>query len=147
MKVILIKDVPKLGKKNEVKNVNDGHATNLLIPKGFVIPATPDALKRLELTKAKNDADRKIENELLDKTMKTLIDTTVTITGKVNDKGHLFAGLHREEIAKALLDQYRISIPDSALQVEHPIKEAGQHVIDVVVGDRKSKFKLIIKAA
>ena len=53
MKVILLKDVPKLGKRYETKEVNAGHALNLLIPQGLVIVATPDAIKRVGLLKSK----------------------------------------------------------------------------------------------
>jgi len=52
MKVILNKDIPKVGKKYEVKNVADGHALNFLIPHGLAVAATAGALKKLEIIKS-----------------------------------------------------------------------------------------------
>jgi len=48
MKVILLKEVPKLGHKFDVKDVSDGHAQNFLIPRGLVVPATPAAEKKIK---------------------------------------------------------------------------------------------------
>ena len=52
MRVIFLKDVPKIGKKFEIKNISDGHALNFLIPQGAVKIATPDAVKNVEALKA-----------------------------------------------------------------------------------------------
>ncbi|MBU6232265.1 50S ribosomal protein L9, partial [Patescibacteria group bacterium] len=81
MKVILIKDVPKLGSRYEVKDVSSGHATNLLIPQGLALAATPDALKRLETQRKQAEAERKIHEDLLVKNIKDLDGKTITISG------------------------------------------------------------------
>ena len=52
MKVILLNDVPKLGKKHDVKEVSNGHALNLLLPQGLAIAATPQAMKRATVEKS-----------------------------------------------------------------------------------------------
>lgn len=95
MKIILLKDIAKLGRKYDVKNVSDGYALNLLIPKGAAVAATPDALKRLEAERSKIEGERKVQEELIAKNISGLQDVTLTIVGKANDKGHLFAGLHK----------------------------------------------------
>ena len=51
MKVALLKDVPKIGRKNEVKNVSDGYAMNFLFKNGLAEPATPQKIKNLEKAK------------------------------------------------------------------------------------------------
>ena len=68
MKVILLKDIPKLGKKFEVKEVAEGHAINMLIPNGSVKHATPKALKEIEALKAEQAAQLKIQEDLLART-------------------------------------------------------------------------------
>jgi large subunit ribosomal protein L9 len=145
MKVILLKDIPKLGKKYEVKNASDGHAVNMLIPRGLAIAATPENLRRFETEKSKYDSERKVHEALLAENLKALEDTVITISGKASDKGHLFAALHREAIALELEKQSRIQLDPSFIQLNHPIKEVGEHVIEVK-GDGKSvKFKVVVK--
>jgi large subunit ribosomal protein L9 len=144
MKIILLKDVAKLGKKYEVKTVSDGHAINMLIPQKAAIAATPDALKRLESERAKADGERKIQEELLVKNIEGLKDITLTIVGKANEKGHLFAGLHKEAIAAEIEKQTRLVIAPSFIQLEHPLKTTGEHVIEVKAAGKSVKIKIVI---
>ncbi len=147
MKIILLKDVPKLGKKYEVKNASDGHAINLLIPRGFAIPATPENLHRIETEKAKYEGERKVHETLLAENLKALEDTVLTVFGKASDKGHLFASLHATDIVAALATQAHIQIDSSFIQLEHPIKEVGDHIIEVKGEGKSTKFKVIVKVA
>ena len=147
MKIILLKDVAKLGKKFETKEVSSGHALNLLIPQKLALPATPDVLKRLEKEKAKADGERKIHEDLLLKNIKDLDGITLTIAGKANEKGHLFAGLHREAIVAELLKQTELQIDESFIQLDHPLKEIGEHMVEVKGGGKSVKFKVVIQAA
>ena len=60
MKIILLKDISKLGRKYDTKTVSDGHAINLLIPQGLAIAATKDAVKRIESLKAAMKSCKKL---------------------------------------------------------------------------------------
>ena len=146
MKIILLKDIPKLGKKYEVKNASDGHAVNMLIPRGLAIPATPENLRRFETEKAKLEGERKVHEALLAENLKALESTVLTVSGKASEKGHLFASIHQSEIAAALASQAHIQIDPSFIQLEHPIKEVGDHTISVKGEGKSVKFKLVIKA-
>jgi large subunit ribosomal protein L9 len=145
MKVILLKDVSKLGKRHDVKTVSDGHALNLLIPQGLAISATPDAMKRLEVTKAQMEGDKKVQEALLADNLKQLGDVVLTIAGKANAQGHLFAGLHREAIAAELASQARIMVDPSFIALEHPLKEIGEHMVEVRAAGKSVKFKVIVQ--
>ena len=147
MKVILIKDVSGLGRKFDVKEVKSGHGLNLLIPRGEAIAATPASLKRIELEKAKIEGERKVREDLLAKNIKDLDGVTITVTGKANAKGHLFAGLHRENLTAELFSQTKLQVDPAFIQVEHPIKEVGEHSVTVTAGGKSAKFKLVIQAA
>ena len=146
MKIILLKDIAKVGKQHEVKEVSSGHAINLLIPRGDAIAATPEAMKRTEAMRTKAEGERKIHEDLLVKNLKDLDGTTLTVSGKANDKGHLFAALHTEAIAAELEKQARIQLDPSFIQIDHPLKEVGEHVIEVKGEGKSVKLKIVIKA-
>lgn len=144
MKVILLKDVAKLGRKYDTKEVSSGYALNLLIPKGIAIAATPDALKRTESERKKNEGERKVQEQLMLKNLSDLDGVSITIEGKANEKGHLFAGIHKEQVSQELVKQTKLQIDPSAIIIEHPIKEVGEHMIEVQAEGKKASFKLIV---
>ncbi len=147
MKIILLKDVPKLGRRYDIKDVSSGHALNLLIPEGLAIGATPEAVLRYAAVKAKAEGERKVHEDLLAKNIDDLKDITLTIVGKANEKGHLFAGLKREDIASQLEKQTRLEIDPSFIKLEHPIKEVGEYRIEAAGGGKSAAFKVVVKAA
>lgn len=145
MKVILLNDIAKLGKRYDVKDVSSGHAINFLIPRNLAIAATTEVLKRMEKMRAAALGERKVQQELLVKNLEGLDGITITIQEKANEKGHLFGGLHREEIAREVLKQTRLTIEPSAILLEHPIKEIGTHTIEVAAAGKSAAFKLVIE--
>ncbi|HTK33460.1 MAG TPA: 50S ribosomal protein L9 [Candidatus Paceibacterota bacterium] len=146
MKIILLKDIKNVGKKFDIKEVNDGHALNMLIPRGLAIPATASAVKRVEADKAKMAGEMKIQHELLVQNIKAIEATTLTLSGKANDKGHLFAGIHSDVIVKELHVQARIEIDPSFIQLEHPLKTVGEHVVTIQAEGKSAQLKVVIKA-
>ena len=146
MKVILTKDIPNVGKKHETKEMADGHALNFLIPRGLAVAATADVIKRVELEKAREEGEKKVHEELLLKNLKGLEGAVVTLEEKANKKGSLFAGVHKAEIIPAVLAQTRVQIGTDYIVLDKPIKEVGEHMIEVRVLDKSVKFKLVINA-
>lgn len=147
MKVILLRDVPKVGHKYQIVQVADGFATNALLPKGLAEQASEKALKRVEAIRAQEEAERKIREDLLLKNLHDISGVTIEISGKANDKGHLFKGIHKEEIVPALKEQSRLDIDAHFIDLEKPIKEVGEHKIKVAVQDKSAEFTLNIVAA
>lgn len=146
MKVILQKDIAKVGKRFDIKEVSSGYALNLLIPQGSAVPATPENIKRASVAKAAADVDRKVREDLLVKNIKDLDGITLTVSGKASDKGHLFAGFHRAELAAELLKQTQLQVDPAFIQLEHPLKEIGEHMIEVKGGGKSAKFKVVVEA-
>lgn len=146
MKIILLKDIKKIGKKYEIKDVADSYALNLLIPAKAAIPATPGNINLIE-AKKKGDAIENAKNEAeLQKALNEIKGISLEMSGKVNDKGHLFAGIHKEAVLEALKKQKGVTINSEHLILEKPIKEIGEHEIKIKVGEREAAFKLIIKS-
>lgn len=146
MKIILLKDVKGLGKKYDIKEAKDGHALNLLIPQGLAVHATDKNVKDVEIKK-KNDLEhRKIQEDLLLMNLKELDGIKIDMAEKANAKGHLFAGIHKEQIIPEIKRQVKIDMLSEFLILEKPIKETGEHEISVKVADKTVKFKLVVKA-
>ncbi len=144
MKIILLKDVAKLGKKYDTKDVSSGHALNLLIPQGLAIVATPDAVKRVSVEKAKHDGEKKLNDDLAAKNVVDLDGITLNIVGKANEKGHLFAGIHKEEVVAEILKQTQLRIDPTFIQLEHPVKEVGEHTVEARGAGKVVKFKVVV---
>ena len=147
MKIILLRDVQKVGRKYDVVNVAEGFASNSLFPKGLAEVATPKAMKRVEAAKATDLADQKVREDLLIKNLNDIAGVTLEMSGKANDKGHLFAGIHKDALIPALKEQTRLDIDASYIILDKPIKEVGEHKIEVKVQDKSVKFILNIVAA
>lgn len=147
MKIILLQDVAKVGKKYDVKTVSDGHALNMLIPKGLAIVADASALKRVEKLKAEDTAHKKVQEDLLLMNLKAVEGTTLEISEKANEKGHLFAGVHKTEIIAHMKADKHIDLLPDFIVLDKPIKEVGEHTVEIKVKDKSAKLKLVITAA
>lgn len=146
MKIILLKDVKKIGKRDEVKNVADGYALNSLIPNGFALPATPANLKMLESKTAKERSDREHLEQALSNSVLKLKDRTLILSGKVNEKGHLFASLHKEDIIKVFEAETGMRLLSEYINLDKNIKEAGEQKLKIKIGNREEDIVLNIKA-
>ena len=144
MKIILLQDVPDVGQKSDVKSVADGYAMNFLIPNKLAELANAGRIKRIEVEKARLQEEKKIQEDLLLKNLEALKDVTSELHEKANEQGHLFKGLHKEEIARALREQAHIDILPEFITLEHPIKAVGEFEIKVRVQDKLAKFKLTV---
>ncbi|MCI0533134.1 50S ribosomal protein L9 [bacterium] len=145
MQIILLNDVPKVGKKFESIAVKNGFARNFLIPKGLARLATADALKNIEAMREKARLMRESRDAELLKKAGEIEKAKITIIAPANAKGALFAGLHKGEIREAFEKQTGIAIPGDIIVLETPIKETGEHRISVAIGDTKTSFILNVE--
>ena len=146
MKVVLVKNVKSVGRAHDVVDVSDGHAANFLIPQKLAISATPSAIRNADTYKAKAEADKEIQKQLIVQNLETLAQARIVITMKANDKGHLYDAVGVSEIASAIKEQTQVELPEDALRLEHPIKETGTFEIPVAHGSSFGKFSLIVEA-
>ncbi len=144
MKVILLKDARGVGRKYEIKEVGDGHAINMLIPKGIALPGTPANVKRIEAIKAKDTTMRQVDEALARENIKQLGAQTIEMVEKTNEQGHLFAGVNAKEIAEAIKKQIHLDIDPEWIQLEKPIKVTGEQDINVEWNGVSGTFKLSI---
>lgn len=147
MKVIFLKDVPRVGRRNDVKEVNDGYAGNFLFPKKLAIPATAQALSQLEAKKNAVLLDNKIQEELMMKSLAEIKNIVVNISGKANEKGHLFSAIHKKEILENLKMHHKAEILEDFIVLDKPLKEVGEFEIPVEIKHHKTSFKVVITKA
>ncbi len=141
MKVILKKDVARLGRRSEIKEVPDGHALNFLIPKGYAIIATPESLKRINEEVKKHGEQKESSLKSFEEAVKKLSEGTIVYKADANEKGNLFKGINSEDIAKHLQSQH-IGITEEHIVLTHPIKSLGVHEVALVHSTAKGICRL-----
>ncbi|MBP9771745.1 MAG: 50S ribosomal protein L9 [Candidatus Pacebacteria bacterium] len=141
MEVIMLKDVPKVGRKSEVVTVSEGYAINFLIPKGLAKAATSGAKKEIEMKKGKEGAMRDALCAQVVESIKALDGKTLTIHAKANDKGHLFAAIHKDAVNAKVFAELGICLPDTAFSFD-PLKELG--TFDMVAEGEGAKGTLTL---
>jgi large subunit ribosomal protein L9 len=146
MKVIFLHDVPRVGRKYDVKEVNGGYASNFLLPRKLAVLATPKAEAEIELRKKEIAIEREVQENLLLKNLEEIKGKTIIIKAKADEKGHLFAQVHKKEIVEAMQEQNHADIGEEFIVLEKPIKEIGEHEIPIIIKNKKSSFKLIVEA-
>lgn len=143
MKVILLEDVPKLGKKFDIKEVSDGYGRNFLIKNKFAELATFETIQKMDKLKIKAEEERRDREGAIEKKLSILGEAGITIEGKANEEGHLFAGIRKEDVLEAL-KKAGVEIDEELVIFEKPIKEIGEKEIVVKVGKKEFKIKLNI---
>lgn len=141
MKVIFLKDVGGVGQKGTVKDIADGYALNLLIPKGLAKQATPAALKEYEAQKAAQDRALADQHAKLSEHIKMVDGKTFTIKAKVNDKNHLFKRIGASEVAKAIGH----SIQPQMISGADSIKSAGEYELKIVAAHAAATVKIVVE--
>jgi len=145
MKIILLKDVKKIGKKYEVKEVADGYALNSLIPNDIAVPATHSYLKLIEAKKKQRALMKEDFKKAFEYAISKLPGGKLHISGKVNEKGHLFAGIHEDQIIAEFKKETGVILCSEHFEMEKPIKEIGEHTMDLKIEGDKYKLNIVIK--
>ncbi len=145
MKVIFLRDVPRVGKKYEVREVADGYARNFLLVRGLAQIATKGAVIELNEKENSRKNSKEVQIALLEKALNELKEGSLTLTKPANGKGHLFSQVHPKEIAELLNKNMGISISEDNVVVTEPIKTLGSHTIEIAVHDHRTAITLIVE--
>lgn len=143
MKVVLIQDVPKLGKKGEVINASDGYARNFLIPRGLAREATPEVLKQLE--KEKEEEKKRLEalKRESENLLSELHKHVFKIKAKAGDGGKLFGSLTSANISDVISKTLSKEFDKKWIVLDNPIKALGTYDITVKLpGGVSGKIKV-----
>lgn len=143
MKVILLQDVAKIGRRFEIVEVPTGFAQNKLIPQKLATEATPGNVKRVTARNEKLSAQSAADEASFAAVLESLGDSPVTVAAPANEQGHLFEALRTDRIVEA----FGGAIPASAVKIDAPIKTVGSHTVTLAMGNVSKEVTLEVTAA
>jgi large subunit ribosomal protein L9 len=126
MKVLLLKDVYKLGRAGDVKKVADGFGRNYLLPQGLGVLATPGALKQVEYIRRTSAVQREKLNQELGSVAERLEGLKLVFPAKAGETGKLYGSITTAMMAEAILKETGTTIDRRQLDSQ-PIKTLGVH--------------------
>ena len=130
MKVILLQDIEKLGKKYEVREVKNGYARNFLIPQGLVKIATDKALEWLKIQKEAGEKKAEQALKTIQEIASTLDGQEVIISVKVGEDGQLFESISIQKIFDEL-KKMGFNVKKKQIDLAEPIKEVGEFPVKI----------------
>lgn len=144
MKVLLIKDVYKLGRAGDVKKVADGYGRNFLIPQGLAMLATPGALKQVERIRSQAEVRRASLNSELKGLADQINGLVLTFAAKAGETGKLYGSITTQDVATALQEKTRYEIKRSQIDMQ-PIRSLGEFAAHVrLTMDLVPEIKVIV---
>ena len=141
MKVILLQDVKKQGKKDQIIDVSDGYARNFLIKNGLAVAATKTSKKILEKELDKRKAEEDAYIAECQKIVEKLKTTEVVIKVKTGEQDKVFGTVSSKQICEELKKK-GIDIDKKKINITYPIDSLGTHNVEVIL---HKKVKGVIK--
>jgi large subunit ribosomal protein L9 len=147
MLVILLKDVDKVGKKFEVKEVKDGYARNFLIPQGLVKQATKEAITWLETQKETEEKKAEESLKKIQDVASAIDDQEVVIQVQVGEEDQLFESVTSQKISDKL-KELGFDIKKSQIELSQPIKETGEFPVKIKLEHNlEAEIRVIVSKA
>jgi len=144
MKVMLLKDVYKLGRAGDIKKVADGYGRNFLIPQGLAVLATAGAIKQAEKVRKQAEIRRAELNSELKGLADQIKGITLTFAAKAGETGKLYGSITTQDVATAISEQTRYEIKKHQVDMQ-PIRNLGEFTAHVrLTMDLVPEVKIIV---
>jgi large subunit ribosomal protein L9 len=130
MKIILLDDVHKLGRRGEVRDVSDGYARNFLIPKKLALSATAGNLKNLEHIKHQAHAKAERIKSDADALRGRIEALTYEERRQASEEGKLFGSVTAQDLVE-FLDKRGVKVERKRVHLDEPIKTLGETVVPI----------------
>jgi large subunit ribosomal protein L9 len=144
MKVLLLKDVYKLGHAGDVKKVADGYGRNFLLPQGLAVLATPGALKTIEKIREKATVERALLNKEMSGIAELLANVELQFFSKAGETGKLYGSITSQMIVDELNKLLGTTLDRHQIEID-PIRTLGEHLATVrLTVDLNPKIKVFV---
>lgn len=144
MKVLLLKDVYKLGRAGDVKKVADGYGRNFLLPQGLAVLATAGAIKQAEHIRSRANEQRALLNQEMDLVANRIEGVTITFAAKASEIGKLYGSVTTQMIAEALLKKTGVEVQRRQIDSQ-PLRTLGTFNLPVrLTVDLIPRIKVIV---
>ena len=144
MKVLLLKDVYKLGRAGDIKKVADGYGRNFLLPQKLAVLATPGALKQVEKIRSQAEIRRTEQNAELKGLAEQINGITVVFAAKAGETGKLYGSITTQDVATAIQEKTRFEVKKQQIDMQ-PIRNLGEYTAHVrLTMDLVPEVKIIV---
>jgi large subunit ribosomal protein L9 len=144
MKIMLTKDVYKLGRAGDIKKVADGYGRNFLLPQGLAVLATAGAIKQAERIRQTAEIRRTEQNSELKGLADQITGVIVTFAAKAGDTGKLYGSITTQDVATAISEQTRFEVKKQQVDMQ-PIRNLGEFTAHVrLTMDLMPEVKVIV---
>ena len=144
MKVLLTKDVYKLGRAGDIKKVADGYGRNFLLPQGLAVLATAGALRQVDRIKSQAEIRRTEQNSELKGLASQINGITLVFSAKAGETGKLYGSITTQYVATAIQEKVRFEVKKQQVDMQ-PIRTLGDFTAHVrLTMDLVPEVKIIV---
>jgi len=145
MKVILLKDVKKQGKKDQIIEVSDGYAQNFLIKNGLAVKYTNTSKNILDDELRERDLNEQALIKECEEIKEKIEKQELTFKVKTGSSGKIFGSISSKQIAEEL-NKKGINIDKKTIKIDSSIDTLGTHLVDINLHKKvKAEVKIIVK--
>lgn len=130
MKIILMEDVPALGRRGELREVKTGYARNFLLPKRLAVEATPANLQNLEHLKRQRERAEDHARAVAQAAAARIAGLTLTVTTRASEDGRLYGSVSAQDVFE-FLEQQKTPVEKRRVLLEEPIKALGEYQVPI----------------
>jgi len=131
VRVVLLKDVPSLGKTGDVVTVAEGYARNYLIPRRLAEPASEKRLQQIAHLRRQREKKAEVAVQRAEEKATILQEATVPVRVKVGEGNRLFGAVTAKDIALAIAKECGITLDKKQILLNRPLKEVGTYTVPV----------------
>ncbi|MEK7107033.1 MAG: 50S ribosomal protein L9 [Patescibacteria group bacterium] len=146
MRVILLKDVGGVGKRDSTVTVADGYALNFLIPRGLAQEAIASNLKESDARKTARQANAQARDAEFKQLAEKLSKENIVLKMRANEKGHLYEHVTAAKIAQEILNKYKCEIGEEAISLKKPIREVRSEKVEIKLGEHRAAATIEVVA-